>query len=94
MQFSPEGTKDSKVSDEWPTAGAISFKGVDLRYRPKCDLVLKDLTFDTQAGHKVGVVGRTGSGKSTFCLALCRIMEVDKGSVKIDGVEAGSVDLT
>jgi len=79
---------------DWPTGGAISFKNVDLRYRPNCDLVLEKLSFDTKAGHKVGVVGRTGSGKSTFCLALCRIMEIDSGEVKIDNISAGSVELT
>jgi len=75
----PVTAKEATIPENWPTAGAISVNKVDLRYRPKTDLVLKDLSFETQAGHKVGIVGRTGSGKSTFCLALCRIMEAESG---------------
>jgi len=56
-----------------------------LRYRPKTDLVLKGLTFDIQPGHKVGIVGRTGAGKSTIALALTRIVELESGSICIDG---------
>ena len=56
-----------------------------LRYRPKTDLVLKGLTFNIQAGHKIGIVGRTGAGKSTISLALTRIVELESGSIRIDG---------
>ena len=55
--------------------------------------MLRDLTFDVQAGHKVGVVGRTAAGKSTLCLVLSRILECESGSVEIDGVKTARVDL-
>jgi ABC-type multidrug transport system fused ATPase/permease subunit len=47
-----------------------------LRYRPKTEIVLKNLTFEVKAGEKIGVVGRTGAGKSTICLSLSRIVEI------------------
>jgi len=49
--------------------------------------VLKDLSFDVKPGAKVGIVGRTGSGKSTICLSLSRILEVESGSILIDGID-------
>lgn len=54
----------------WPIKGDIEFRNFSLRYRPDTDLVLKNLSFTIKAGQKVGVVGRTGAGKSTICLAL------------------------
>ena len=62
--------------EKWPQNGHISFKDVHLRYRPETDLVLKGLTFDVPSGLKVGIVGRTGAGKSTISLALSRIVEI------------------
>ena len=51
---------------KWPTDGAIEFKDVELRYRPTTELVLKGLTLKIEPGYKIGVVGRTGAGKSTI----------------------------
>jgi ABC-type multidrug transport system fused ATPase/permease subunit len=50
-------------------------------------LVLKGLSFDIQGGHKIGIVGRTGAGKSTISMGLTRIVEIEKGSIKIDGID-------
>jgi ATP-binding cassette subfamily C (CFTR/MRP) protein 1 len=58
-----------------------------LRYRPTTELVLKGLNFCIEGGMKVGIVGRTGAGKSTISLALTRIVELDSGSIKIDGFD-------
>ena len=60
---------------------------MELRYRPKTDLVLKKLNFEVAAGHKVGVVGRTGAGKSTVSIALTRIVELAGGTIEIDDVD-------
>jgi ABC-type multidrug transport system fused ATPase/permease subunit len=57
-----------------------------LRYRPNTDIVLDKLTFDVLPGEKIGVVGRTGAGKSTICLSISRIIEIFKGEIKIDGI--------
>jgi len=55
--------------------------------------VLQGLSYEVTAGHKVGIVGRSGCGKSTMGLALSRLLEVDSGEVLIDGVEVNKVDL-
>jgi ATP-binding cassette, subfamily C (CFTR/MRP), member 1 len=62
----------------WPSAGAVTFDNVFLRYRPGLDLVLRGVSFEAKAGEKIGIVGRTGSGKSTIMLALFRLIETDK----------------
>ena len=69
----------------WPTFGQVTFRDVELRYRPKTDLVLKKLSFEIEGGHKIGIVGRTGAGKSTISLALTRIVELEAGCIEIDG---------
>jgi len=69
------------IEEVWPSQGRIIFKDVNLRYRPKTELVLKGLSFDIEGGHKIGIVGRTGAGKSTISLALTRIVEIEKGSI-------------
>ena len=66
---------------------------MELRYRPKTDLVLKKLNFEVAAGHKVGVVGRTGAGKSTVSIALTRIVELAGGMIEIDDVDISQLDL-
>lgn len=85
-----DGTEPAK---DWPQKGEIDISDVKLRYRPNCDLVLKGLSINIQPGLKVGVVGRTGAGKSTLGLTLLRILEMDSGSNKIDGVDLFSVPL-
>lgn len=78
----------------WPMAGKIEFKRVQLKYRPQNDIVLKDLSFEIEPAHKVGIVGRTGAGKSTISMALTRIVEAFKGKIEIDGIDIGKIDLS
>jgi ABC-type multidrug transport system fused ATPase/permease subunit len=75
-----------KVKDDWVTDGKITFNKVDLRYRKDTEIALNQLSFDIEAGQKVGVCGRTGAGKSTVSMALSRIVEIESGSIVIDGV--------
>jgi ABC-type multidrug transport system fused ATPase/permease subunit len=65
------------VPPDWPDSGAIVFSHVSLRYSPKADPVLKDVSFTIAGGEKVGVVGRSGAGKSSLIAALFRTTEVD-----------------
>lgn len=51
------------------------------------------MSFDIKGGHKIGVVGRTGAGKSTLSLALTRIIEIEKGSIEIDGYNVQDLTL-
>jgi len=64
-----------KAPENWPTQGSITIKDLSLRYRPELPNVLKDLDINIKGHEKVGIVGRTGSGKSTFTLGLLRIIE-------------------
>jgi ABC-type multidrug transport system fused ATPase/permease subunit len=82
-----------EVPSSWPSAGAVSFDNVSLRYAEHLPLVLKGLSFDVAAGSKVGIVGRTGSGKSTLFQALYRFVEVESGRIRMDGVDIASVPL-
>ena len=72
---------------KWPSQGNIKFEDVRLRYRPKTDEVLRGLNFEIEGGKKIGIVGRTGAGKSTISLAICRIVEIESGFIKIDGID-------
>ncbi|KAI7826006.1 P-loop containing nucleoside triphosphate hydrolase protein [Gamsiella multidivaricata] len=64
-----------RVPESWPNQGHIVFKNYSARYREGLNLVLKNVSFDVQPGEKVGIVGRTGAGKSSLTLALFRIIE-------------------
>ena len=81
------------MPSSWPSSGQIEFDNVFLRYRPTTELVLKGLTFNISAGAKVGIVGRTGAGKSTISLSLSRIVEIESGSIKIDGLNISEMPL-
>lgn len=64
-----------------------------LRYRPGTEIVLNNLTFTAKPGEKIGVVGRTGAGKSTICLSLSRIVEIIEGQILIDDLDIRKLDL-
>ncbi|ODM88268.1 Multidrug resistance-associated protein 1 [Orchesella cincta] len=74
-----------KPKPSWPEAGQIIFNGYKTRYRPGLDLVLRNVTCKINPGEKIGIVGRTGAGKSSMTLALFRIVEASEGSIEIDG---------
>lgn len=84
---------EARPEANWPTQGAVEFKGYTTRYRPDLDPVLKEVSFSVKAGEKVGIVGRTGAGKSSLALALFRGLEAEKGQILIDGVNIGSIGL-
>uniref|UniRef100_A0A7S2H7W8 ATP-dependent transporter ycf16 n=1 Tax=Octactis speculum TaxID=3111310 RepID=A0A7S2H7W8_9STRA len=90
----PPVIESYRPSKEWPTAGAISFKNAKMRYRKGLPLVLKGLTVDIKAGSKVGVVGRTGAGKSSLLLVLLRLIEPDSDTeLVIDGIDTLRIGL-
>eukprot|EP00941_MAST-03F_sp_MAST-3F-sp1_P004878 g4878.t1 len=74
--------------------GAIEFDNVSVRYRKDLPPVLKEITTKWNAGEKIGIVGRTGSGKSTLALSLCRLNEIYKGILRIDGVDTSTLQLS
>lgn len=78
---------------EWPEKGEIKFINYKVKYRPNLDLVLRGLTVTFQGGHKIGVVGRTGSGKSTIMMSLLRILEAYEGQIILDGKDISKISL-
>uniref|UniRef100_A0A1I8B7Y0 ABC transmembrane type-1 domain-containing protein n=1 Tax=Meloidogyne hapla TaxID=6305 RepID=A0A1I8B7Y0_MELHA len=82
-------------SRNWPPSGAghLQFKDVCLRYRNELDLVLNNVNFDVRPGEKVGIVGRTGAGKSSLTLALFRIVDPCSGKILINGIDICTLGL-
>jgi len=64
-----------------------------MRYRPNTEVVLNNLNFEVTPGHKVGIVGRTGAGKSTITMALTRIVELSSGMIEIDDVDVSKLGI-
>lgn len=71
---------------EWPTYGKISFKNVSLRYSDNGNAILKHLSFTIEPRAKIGIVGRTGAGKSSIIQAIFRLAQIE-GTIEIDGVD-------
>ncbi|KAF8066642.1 multidrug resistance-associated ABC transporter [Lyophyllum atratum] len=78
----------------WPAKGQITFTNVDLVYREGLPLVLKDVSFKISAREKVGIVGRTGAGKTSLLQALFRIVELQNGKIEIDGQDVSRMGLS
>lgn len=70
---------------QWPEQGRVQFTDYKVRYREGLDLVLRGINFEVNGGEKIGIVGRTGAGKSSLTLALFRIIEAAGGKISIDG---------
>lgn len=81
------------VRPSWPEKGEITFNNVQMRYRAGLPLVLQGLSMHIKAGERVGVVGRTGAGKSTIMSTLFRLVELSGGSITIDGVDISQIGL-
>jgi ATP-binding cassette subfamily C (CFTR/MRP) protein 1 len=82
-----------EVRKTWPEHGEIVFDKVQMRYRAGLPLVLKDLSMHVAAGERIGVVGRTGAGKSSIMSTLFRLTELSGGSITIDGVDIAKIGL-
>jgi ATP-binding cassette subfamily C (CFTR/MRP) protein 1 len=78
---------------DWPEVGRVEFNNFSVRYREGLDLVLKKISFAVQGGEKVGIVGRTGAGKSSLTLSLFRIIESSGGEILIDGHDISKLGL-
>jgi ATP-binding cassette subfamily C (CFTR/MRP) protein 1 len=84
---------ENRPSASWPKDGAVEFDQYSMRYRPGLKLVLKDIALSFKGGEKIGVVGRTGAGKSSLTLALFRIVEAAEGRISIDDIDTSSIGL-
>ncbi|XP_077530982.1 multidrug resistance-associated protein 1-like [Haemaphysalis longicornis] len=92
-QEAPWENPDFKPDPSWPTAGEVVFREYSTRYREDIDLVLDEISCTINPGEKVGIVGRTGAGKSSLTLALFRIIEACNGDITIDGLDISTLGL-
>ncbi|CAA0828201.1 ABC transporter C family member 4 [Striga hermonthica] len=77
----------------WPSHGNVELKNLQVRYRPDTPLVLKGISLIINGGEKIGVVGRTGGGKSTLIQVLFRLVEPSAGKIIIDGIDISALGL-
>ena len=89
----PQETNVDKDNYNWPSRGKIEFVNYSVKYRPDTEIVLKNLSFTVNPGEHLGIVGRTGSGKSTISLCLFRILEATAGQILIDDVDISKLGL-
>ncbi|KAL8968092.1 MAG: hypothetical protein Q9197_005060 [Variospora fuerteventurae] len=92
-QIPIETQQGSAVPAAWPTEGRLQVEGLVAGYAPDLPPVLKGLSFDVARNQRVGVVGRTGAGKSSLTLALFRFLEARQGSIVIDGIDISKINL-
>ena len=87
IPFERPNTHNFNPRKSWPERGTIEFKNLSMRYRPNLPLALKDLSLRIEGGEKIGIVGRTGAGKSTIFSVLLGMVDASRGSLLVDGID-------
>ncbi|XP_043085933.1 ATP-binding cassette sub-family C member 3 isoform X4 [Puntigrus tetrazona] len=85
--------KDKQPPPDWPPKGNVEFIDYSVRYREGLDLVLRNISLKVRGGEKIGIVGRTGAGKSSMTLCLFRLLEAADGDIVIDEVKISEIGL-
>ncbi|KAF8624506.1 hypothetical protein AX15_005822 [Amanita polypyramis BW_CC] len=93
-QEAPHEITAAKPPTSWPAEGHIELENVVLSYRPGLPTVLKGISMSVNGGEKIGIVGRTGAGKSSIMTALYRLVELSSGFIRIDGTDISQIGLT
>ncbi|WOG90394.1 hypothetical protein DCAR_0209638 [Daucus carota subsp. sativus] len=89
----PEKVEDSRPPLNWPVAGRVEINNLKVKYRPNAPLVLRGISCIFEGGHRIGIVGRTGSGKTTLISALFRLVEPTDGKIIIDDIDISEIGL-
>jgi ATP-binding cassette subfamily C (CFTR/MRP) protein 1 len=89
----PEIVSKRRPPISWPARGGVQFHDYSTRYRPELPLVLRNISMAIKSREKIGVVGRTGAGKSSLTLALFRIIEAAEGHISIDDLDTSTIGL-
>uniref|UniRef100_A0A665VH35 ATP-binding cassette, sub-family C (CFTR/MRP), member 2 n=1 Tax=Echeneis naucrates TaxID=173247 RepID=A0A665VH35_ECHNA len=84
---------DTRLPKNWPEEGRLQFEDYKVRYRPGLDLVLHGITCDIGSTEKIGIVGRTGAGKSSLTNSLFRIVEAAEGRILLDNIDISTIGL-
>lgn len=92
-ELEAEDQSGNEVPEDWPSKGKVEVKGLDVAYSAELPLVLRSVSFTVKGGQRVGVVGRTGAGKSSLTLALLRLIEPRGGSISIDAIDISTIKL-
>ncbi len=88
-----ESQQGAVVPARWPTEGRLQVEGLVAGYAPDLPPVLKGLSFEVTSNQRIGVIGRTGAGKSSLTLALFRFLEAREGKIVIDGIDISKMQL-
>lgn len=89
----PEVVKENRPPTNWPSVGKVEIQDLQIRYRSDAPLVLRGVSCTFEGGHKIGIVGRTGSGKTTLIGALFRLVEPAGGRIVVDGIDISGIGL-
>ncbi|KAJ3211412.1 hypothetical protein HK099_008008 [Clydaea vesicula] len=94
-KLKPEGQEedDKLIESSWPKSGEIVFDDYSVKYRDDSELVLQNLSFRISPGEKIGIIGRTGAGKSSITNALFRIIESASGKILVDNIDISKIPL-
>ena len=93
QQEAPSRVPGHEPPPDWPSYGKIDFTNLEIRYRPDLPPALNGINLQVHAGERIGIVGRTGAGKSSIVTALFRLIEASAGSIIIDGIDIARMGL-
>ncbi|RQO88316.1 hypothetical protein POPTR_003G135701v4 [Populus trichocarpa] len=89
----PEAIETNRPLHNWPSVGEVEIRNLKVRYQPNAPFVLQGISCFVEGGHKIGLVGRTGSGKTTLISSLFRMVEPTEGKIIIDGLNISTIGL-